>query len=145
MHNWWTKEDIKRFSEKTKKLAELYDHYTILDSLHIDGEVTMGENIADLGGLNIAHDAYLHSLNGKTPKPIDGFTADQRFFMGYAQVWRQSIRPKALAQRLKTDVHSPGEARVNIPPFNLTAFNKAFNIKPGDKLYIPPKDRAYIW
>lgn len=145
MHNWWTKEDIKRFNEKTKKLAELYDHYTMLDSLHIDGEVTMGENIADLGGLNIAHDAYLHSLNGKTPKPIDGFTADQRFFMGYAQVWRQSIRPKALAQRLKTDVHSPGEARVNIPPFNLTAFNKAFNIKPGDKLYIPPKDRAYIW
>ncbi len=145
MNNWWTKEDIKRFKAKTEKLAELFDHYTLLDSLHVNGQVTMGENIADLGGLNIAHDAYLNTLNGKTPKPIDGFTADQRFFLSYAQVWRQSIRPKELAQRLKTDVHSPGEARVNIPPFNLDSFNKDFNIKPGDKLYIAPKDRAYIW
>ena len=145
MNNWWTKEDIKRFKEKTEKLAELYDHYTLLDSLHVNGQVTMGENIADLGGLNIAHDAYLSTLNGKTPEPIDGFTADQRFFMSYAQVWRQSIRPQELAQRLKTDVHSPGEARVNIPPFNLDSFNKDFNIKPGDKLYIPPQERARIW
>jgi putative endopeptidase len=145
MNDWWTKQDAERFKEKTEKLAKLYDQYTMQDSLHINGQVTMGENIADLGGLNIAHDAYLMSLDGKTPKPIDGFTADQRFFMAYAQVWRQSIRPKALVRQLKTDVHSPGEARVNIPPFNLDVFYKDFNVKPGEKLYIPPQDRAKIW
>ncbi len=145
MNNWWTAADAKRFKAKTEKLAKLYDHYTLLDSLHINGQMTMGENIADLGGLNISYDAYQRALNGKTPKTIDGFTGTQRFFMGYAQVWRQNIRPKELAKRLKTDVHSPGEARVNIPPFNLDAFIKAFHIKPGDKLYIPKKDRAYIW
>ncbi len=145
MHNWWTVADAKRFKAKTEKLAELFDHYTILDSLHVNGQLTMGENIADLGGLNISYGAYLKSLDGKTPKPIQGFTGTQRFFIAYAQVWRQNIRPKELAKRLKTDVHSPGEARVNIPPFNMDAFIKAFNIKPGDKLFIPKKDRAYIW
>jgi len=145
MKNWWTAADSRRFKAKTKKLAKLYDHYTVLDSLHVNGQLTMGENIADLGGLNISYDAYLRSLNGKKPKPIQGFTGTQRFFIAYAQVWRQNIRPKELAKRLKTDVHSPGEARVNIPPFNITAFIKAFNIKPGDKLFIPKKDRAYIW
>ena len=145
MKNWWTAADARRFKAKTEKLAKLYDHYTVLDSLHVNGQLTMGENIADLGGLNISYDAYLRSLNGKNPKPIQGFTGTQRFFIAYAQVWRQNIRPKELAKRLKTDVHSPGEARVNIPPFNITAFIKAFNIKPGDKLFIPQKDRAYIW
>ncbi len=145
MNNWWTAQDAKRFKAKTTKLADLYDHYTVLDSLHVNGKLTMGENIADLGGLNISYGAYLRSLNGKTPKTIDGFTGTQRFFMAFAQVWRQNIRPKEMAKRLKTDVHSPGEARVNIPPFNLTVFIKAFNIKPGDKLFIPKKDRAYIW
>ncbi len=145
MNDWWTKEDARRFKAKTRKLAALYDHYTILDSLHVDGELTMGENIADLGGLNISYGAFKKALNGKEPKPIDGFTADQRFFMAFAQVWRQNIRPKELAKRLKTDVHSPGEARVNVPSFNLDVFNKAFNIKEGDKLYIPLDKRAYIW
>ncbi len=145
MNDWWTKEDAKRFKEKTKKLEKLYDNYTVLDSLHINGKLTMGENIADLGGLNISYQAYQTTLNGKTPKPIDGFTSTQRFFMGFAQVWRQNIRNKELAKRLKTDVHSPGEARVNIPPFNIKAFIKAFNIKKGDKLYIPKDKRAVIW
>jgi len=145
MKNWWTEADARRFQAKTEKLARLYDQYTVLDSLHVNGQLTMGENIADLGGLNISYDAYLRALNGKTPATIDGFTGTQRFFMGYAQVWRQNIRPQELAKRLKTDVHSPGEARVNIPPFNIDAFNKAFDIKQGDKLYIPKKDRAYIW
>ena len=145
MNNWWTSADAKRFKAKTAKLAALYDHYTVLDSLHVNGQLTMGENIADLGGLNISYNAYLKSLNGKTPKKIDGFTGTQRFFMAFAQVWRQNIRPKEMAKRLKTDVHSPGEARVNIPPFNMTAFIKAFDIKPGDKLFIPKDKRAYIW
>jgi len=145
MNEWWTPGDAKRFQEKTKKLQALYDNYTILDSLHVNGKLTMGENIADLGGLNISYEAYQMALNGKTPKPIDGLTSDQRFFLGYAQVWRQNIRDKELAKRLKTDVHSPGEARVNIPPFNLDAFINAFGIKPDDKLYIPKEKRAYIW
>lgn len=145
MNEWWTAEDAKRFQEKTKKLQALYDNYTILDSLHVNGKLTMGENIADLGGLNISYEAYQMALNGKTPEPIDGLTSDQRFFLGYAQVWRQNIRDKELAKRLKTDVHSPGEARVNIPPFNLDVFIKAFDIKPGDKLFIPENKRAYIW
>ncbi len=145
MNNWWTAADAKRFKAKTQKLAALYNQYTILDSLHVNGQLTMGENIADLGGLNISHEAYLKSLEGKTPKKIDGFTGNQRFFMAFAQVWRQNIRPKEMAKRLKTDVHSPGEARVNIPPFNMDSFIKAFNIKPGDKLFIPKDKRAYIW
>lgn len=145
LNDWWTPEDAKRFKEKTDKLVALYNNYVVLDSLHVNGKLTLGENIADLGGLNISYQAYQNSLNGNTPAPIDGFTADQRFYMGFAQVWRQNIRPKAMAQRLKTDVHSPGEARVNIPPFNIDAFIKAFNVKEGDKLYIPKDKRAYIW
>ncbi len=145
LNDWWTKEDAERFEAKTQKLVDLYDHYTVLDSLHVNGKLTLGENIADLGGLNISYEAYQMSLNGKTPEPIDGFTADQRFYMGYAQVWRQSIRPEELKRRLKVDVHSPGEARVNIPPFNIDSFIKAFDIKEGDKLFIPKDKRAYIW
>ena len=145
LNDWWTKEDAEKFKKKTKKLVDLYDNYVVLDSLHVNGKLTLGENIADLGGLNISHQAYINSLNGKTPQPVDGFTPEQRFYMGYAQVWRQSIRPEELKRRLKVDVHSPGEARVNIPPFNIDSFIKAFDIKPGDKLFIPKEKRAYIW
>jgi putative endopeptidase len=105
----------------------------------------MGENIADLGGLNISYNALQMALNGKQPEPIDGYTADQRFFMAYAQVWRQSVREKALMRQLKEDVHSPGEGRVNIPPFNMEAFVNAFNISPDDRLFIPEDKRAVIW
>jgi len=145
MNDWWTPEDAERFTEKTKMLGEQFDHFTLLDSLHINGAMTMGENIADLGGLNIAYDAYQLSLNGKQPEKIDGFTGDQRFYMGYAQVWRANIRDKELMRRLKVDVHSPAEARVNVPLFNLDKFIEAFNISDSDKLYIPEDQRAHIW
>jgi len=145
LNNWWTEEDAKRFKAKTDKLVALYDNYVVLDSLHVNGSLTLGENIADLGGLNISYEAYQKSLNGEMPKEIDGFTAAQRFYMGYAQVWRQNIRPKEMARRLKIDVHSPGEARVNVPPFNIDAFIKAFDVKEGDRLFIPEDKRAYIW
>jgi len=145
LNDWWTAEDAKRFSEKTAFLAQQYDNYTVLDSLHVDGQLTMGENIADLGGLNISFDALLMALNGDKPGLIDGYTFDQRFFMGYAQVWRQNIRDKELMRRLKEDVHSPGEARVNIPPFNLDIFIETFGITPDDRLFIPVEKRAYIW
>jgi len=145
MVDWWTDEDAQKFEAKTKFLEAQYDKYTVLDSLHVDGALTMGENIADLGGLSISYDAYQMALNGKKPKVIDGFTGDQRFYLGYAQVWRGNIRDKELARRLKEDVHSPGEARVNIPVFNIDVFLNAFEISPDDLLYIPAEERAYIW
>jgi len=145
MNDWWTEEDAERFMAKADILAKQFDNYTMLDSLHINGKLTMGENIADLGGLNISYNAYQMALNGKQPESIDGFTADQRFFMAYAQVWRQNVREKALMRQLKEDVHSPGEGRVNIPPFNMEVFVKAFNISPNDRLFIPEDKRAVIW
>jgi len=145
LNDWWTEKDAELFKKKTNLLVNQYNKYVILDSLHVDGKLTLGENIADLGGLNISYNALQMAYKGNQPDPIDGFTADQRFFIGYAQVWRQNIRDKALMQRLKTDVHSPGDARVNIPPFNLDAFIKAFDIKEDDKLFIPVNERAYIW
>jgi putative endopeptidase len=145
LNDWWTEEDAIRFKEKTNKLVEIFNNYIELDSLHVDGELTLGENIADLGGLSISYDAMQKAFNGKTPEPIDGFTADQRFYLGYGQVWRQNIRDKELMRRLKEDVHSPGDSRVNVPTFNLDTFIAAFDIQPTDKLWIPVENRAKIW
>ena len=145
LNDWWTAEDAERFNAKTAKLIDLFNNYTELDSLHVNGELTLGENIADLGGLSISYDALQKAYNGKTPDPIDGFTSDQRFYLGYGQIWRQNIRNEELMRRLKEDVHSPGDARVNVPPFNLDTFITAFNIQPENKLYIPVDKRAKIW
>lgn len=145
LNDWWTEEDSKKFEEKTKLLIEQYNNYKILDTLNVDGKLTLGENIADLGGLNIAYEALQKAYDGNTPAPVDDLTSDQRFFVGYAQVWRQNIRDKELIKRLKIDVHSPGDARVNIPPFNMDVFVKAFNISEDDALFIPEAGRAYIW
>ena len=146
MINWWTDEDAKNFTERTKVLVNQYNNFKVLDSLHVDGELTLGENIADNGGMNIAWDAFQLSLKGKKrPAAIDGFTPEQRFFLGYAKVWRQKMRDKELMRRLKEDVHSPAIARVNRAVFNIDAFYKAFDIKPTDPLYIAPADRARVW
>ncbi len=145
LNDWWTEEDAKLFEEKTAKLVEQYNNFVILDTMHVDGDLTLGENIADLGGLNIAYNALQRSYNGDTPEPIEGFSADQRFFIGYAQVWRQNIRDKELTRRLKIDVHSPGDARVNVPPFNMDVFISAFDVKVDNDLFIPVSERAYIW
>lgn len=145
MNDWWTEEDAERFTAKTKVLGAQYNQFAMLDSLHVDGALTMGENIADLGGLSIAYDAYQMSLNGKAPSDIDGYTDDQRFYMGYAQVWRSNIRDKELMRRLKEDVHSPAEARVNVPLFNIDNFIAAFDVKEDNKLFIPVEERAHIW
>ena len=146
LKDWWTKEDAEKFKAKTQILVDEYNNYVILDSLHINGKLTLGENIADNGGLFIAHHALMmaYEKSGK-PKPVDGFTYDQRFFISYAQVWRQNIRPKELMRRLKEDVHSPGEARVNVGVANLPWWYEAFNVKEGDKNYIAPDKRAKIW
>ncbi len=146
LNNWWTDEDAKNFKAKTQILIKEYSNYKVLDSLPINGELTLGENIADNGGLFISYAALqkAYEKNGKA-KNIDGLTSDQRFLISYAQVWRQHIRPKALMRRLQEDVHSPGIARVNVGVANLPWWYSAFNIKEEDKNYIAPENRAKIW
>ena len=146
LNEWWTETDAIKFKEKTKILVEQYNAYTVLDSLHVDGELTLGENIADNGGLFIAYDALQMSYakNG-TPEPIDGLTSDQRYLIAYAQLWRQHIRPKTLMRRLQEDVHSPGDARVNQGVVNTPWFYTAFDVKEGDDRYVAPENRAQIW
>lgn len=145
LNDWWTEEDTKRFNAKAAIYEQQFNNYVVLDSLHVDGKLTMGENIADLGGLNISWDAYQRTAEAKANKSIDSFTPAQRFFLAYAGVWKQSILDKEMARRLKEDVHSPGEARVNLPPFNLNVFYEAFDIKSTDKYYIAPENRVVIW
>lgn len=146
LNDWWTKDDGQRFEERSKILIDQYNNFSVFDTLHVDGELTLGENIADLGGMNIAYDALQKSFetNGR-PDVIDGFTPEQRFFLGYAQVWRQSIRDEELMRRLKEDVHSPGNFRVNGPLSHMPQFYKAFDVQPGDVMYREPEARASIW
>jgi putative endopeptidase len=143
LNDWWTEADAENFKEKVQILIDQYNAYSMLDSLHIDGHLTLGENIADNGGLYIAHAALMQSYekNG-TPEDIDSLNYNQRFFISYAQVWRQNIRDKELMRRLKEDVHSPGEARVNAGVANLPWWYEAFNITPENKFYIAPEERA---
>ena len=143
--NWWAEADASAFDEKTKSIIAQYDNYTQLDTLSVDGELTLGENIADFGGLNIAWDAFQQTAQSKSDKKIDGFTPQQRFFLSYAGVWRQNILDKELARRLKEDVHSPGEARVNIPLYNMQVFYDAFGVTPENQRFIAPEERAEIW
>ncbi|GAB4332996.1 MAG: M13 family metallopeptidase [Calditrichia bacterium] len=146
MNDWWTEEDAKRFKEEADKLVEQFNSFVVEDSFHVDGKLTLGENIADLGGLNIAYDALQKALKqNPQPEKIDGFTPEQRFFLSYAQVWRNNIRRENLLLRLKTDVHSPGEFRTNGPLMNMPQFYKAFGVKEGDKMYRPEADRIKIW
>jgi len=146
LNDWWTKEDAEKFKARAALLADEFDHFTPIDTFHINGKLTLGENIADLGGLNIAYDALQKALKEHPqPKKIDGFTPEQRFFLSYAQVWRNNIRKENLILRLKTDVHSPGEFRTNGELMNLPAFYAAFGVKEGDKMYLPPEKRVKIW
>ena len=141
---WWTKADIAAFNAAEASLAAQYDAYEPLPGQHIQGKLTLGENSADLAGLAIAYDAYHTSLGGKPAPVIDGLTGDQRFFLGYAQVWRIKFREDALRQRLLTDPHSPGEFRV-WELRNSDEWYRAFLLKPTDKMYLKPADRVRIW
>ncbi len=145
LKNWWTAEDLAKFKAKAKALQEQYDAYTVLDSIHVNGKLTLGENIGDLGGLNAAYEAFKMTKQGQSTERIDGFTPDQRFFLAWAQVWRGNILPESAAQLIVTDPHSPGEYRTIGAPVNMDAWYKAFNIQPGDKLYKKPEDRIKIW
>lgn len=141
---WWTDADIAAFKALEAKLAAQYDAYEPVPGQHIQGKLTLGENSADLAGLAVAYDAYHKSLGGKPAPVIDGLTGDQRFFLGYAQVWRIKTREEALRQQLLTDPHSPGEFRV-LEVRNSDNWYKAFNPKPTDKLYLKPEDRVKVW
>jgi len=143
--DWWTAEDAAKFEAQAAKLGKQYDSFEVLPGARIKGELTMGENIADLGGLLLALDAYHTSLHGQPAPILDGLTGDQRVFLGWAQVWRQKIREDRLRQQLVSDPHSPPPARVDVPMRNIDAFYDAFGVKPGDPMYIAPADRVRIW
>jgi len=141
---WWTEADVKRFKGLTDRLVKQYDAYEALPGEHVKGQLTLGENIADLAGLTVAHDAYLASLGGKPAPVIDGTTGDQRFYFGWAQVWRRTYREANLRQRLLTDPHSPSQQRVATVR-NLDPWYGAFAVQPGAKAYLAPQDRVRIW
>ena len=145
LRNWWTDEDRTKFDAKTKELIKQYDAYTVLDTIHVNGKLTLGENIGDLGGLNVAYEAFKMTEQWKKAQMIDGLSADQRFFLSWAQVWRGNILPQSAAQLIITDTHSPGPYRTIGAPVNMDAWYKAFNVNEGDKLYKKPEDRIRIW
>ncbi|MFC3068253.1 M13 family metallopeptidase [Phenylobacterium soli] len=143
--DWWTPEDAKRFEAEAAKLGKEYSAFEVLPGAKINGDLTMGENIADLGGLLLALDAYHASLKGQPAPVIDGLTGEQRVFLGWAQVWRGKMREDRLRQQLVSDPHSPNQARVDVPIRNIDAFYEAFGVKPGEKMYVAPADRVRIW
>jgi predicted metalloendopeptidase len=144
LRNWWTPEDFKRFTAAGDALAKQYDAYEALPGLHVNGKLTLGENIADVAGLAAAYDAYKASLAGKEAPVIDGLTGDQRFFIAYAQAWATKMREPTLRQRVLTDGHAPGNFRA-LTVRNLDAWYPAFGVKEGQKLYLAPDKRVKIW
>jgi putative endopeptidase len=145
LRDWWTPADAKAFEERANKLGAQYDAFEPLPGVHINGKLTMGENIADLGGLSLALDAYHASLHGKPAPVIDGLTGDQRVFLGWAQAWRGKLTDDAIRRQVTSDPHSPRAFRVNGPVRNIDAWYQAFGVQPGDKLYVAPADRVRIW
>jgi putative endopeptidase len=145
LKNWWTKEDEAKFKSKANLVVEQYNAFTVLDTIHVNGKLTLGENIADLGGLNMAYEAFTKTKQFKEGKKIDGFTPAQRFFLSWAQVWRNNALPETQAQLILTDSHSPGMHRANGPLVNIDAWYEAFNVQPGDKMYKAPDQRIRIW
>lgn len=145
LRDWWTKDDATKFKDRADKVVAQYNAFTVLDTLHVNGKLTEGENLADLGGVNIAYEAFKKTKEGQSKAKVDGFTPDQRFFLSWAQVWRSSQRPEAAAQRILTDPHSPEQYRCNAPLTNIDAWYAAFDVKPGDKNYKAPADRIHVW
>ncbi|MES2070862.1 MAG: M13 family metallopeptidase [Pseudomonadota bacterium] len=145
LRDWWSKEDHEKFAAKTAVLVKQYSAFSPVPGYHVNGELTLGENIADNSGLAIAYKAYKLSLGGKDAPVIGGLTGDQRFFTGFAQVWRGKMREPAMIVRVKTDPHSPSEFRANGTLRNMPDFYKSFGVKEGDKMYLAPSDRVSIW
>ena len=146
LRNWWSASDLEKFKRGTGLVASQFDAYTVLDSVHVNGKLTLGENLADLGGLSVSYAAMEKALAAKGRPPlIDGFTPEQRFFLAWAQIWRQNINPEAQRVRINTDPHSPGQWRTNGPLSNLPQFASAFGCKPGDPMVRPDSVRPVIW
>lgn len=145
LNNWWTDEDRTAFKELTNRLVAQYASYSPLEGKTVNGELTLGENIADLSGLSIAHKAYRLSLNGSEPEKIAGWTGDQLFFVGWSRVWRRKYRDAEMVRRLLIDSHSPSQFRANGPVGNIRAFYEAFDLKEGDGLFKPKEERIEIW
>lgn len=145
LRDWWAPEDAEKYEAAANALVEQYNSYQVLDDLSVNGQLTLGENIGDLTGVTIAYRAYKNSLNGEEAPVIDGLTGDQRFFIGYAQVWRGKAREERLRNSLLTDPHSPPQFRTNGPLSNFTPFYEAFGVEEGDGMYRPPEERVKIW
>jgi predicted metalloendopeptidase len=145
LRDWWTGDDEERFKQRAGKLVAQYAAFSPLEGMKVNGELTLGENIGDLSGLAVAFKAFELSRNGKPPVVIDGFTDEQRFFLGWSQVWRRKYRDEELRSRLLTDPHSPSEYRTNGVVTNMSEFHRAFDLKPGDRLYRQPEERVEIW
>ena len=148
--NWWTKSDYAKFKARTQQVIDQYNSFTVLDSVHVKGALTVGENTADIAGVAIAYDAFKlteqgRATPGKDTTKLDGFTPDQRFFISIARIWRVKTRDAFLRMYVNTNPHSPAKWRVNGPLMNFTPFYKAFNVQPGDKMYKPEKDRITVW
>jgi putative endopeptidase len=145
MRDWWTADDDAKFQRQTGRLVEQYSAFSPLAGANVNGQMTLGENIGDLSGLSVAYKAYRRSLAGREAPVLDGFTGDQRFFVGWGQIWARKFREEELRKRLLTDSHSPTEYRVNGVVRNMPQFYSAFDVRPGDKLYLPPDQRVTIW
>jgi putative endopeptidase len=145
LKDWWTKADAEGFKKRVQVLINQYDKFTVLNDVHVNGKLTQGENLADVGGLMIAYEAFKNTPQGKSDKKIDGFTPDQRFFLSCAQVWRSKRTDESTRMQINTDPHSPAMFRVLGPLSNNPGFYTAFDIKPGDKMYIPENERVKVW
>lgn len=145
LRQWWTEEDRKEFERRASNLVEQYNGFEAIEGRFVNGEMTLGENIGDLGGLSLSYAAYRLSLGDQAAPIIDGLTGDQRFFLGWSQIWRRIYRDKEMVRRLNVDYHSPSEFRVNGIVRNMDAWYKAFDIKPDSKMYLAPADRVRIW
>lgn len=145
LKNWWSKEDYEKFKVKGAKVIGQYNSFTVLDTMHVNGALTQGENTADMGGVAIAYTAFKLTKEGQDTTKIDGLTPDQRFFLAFAQSWRKKVTDQSLQQQVKTDPHSPGFFRVKGPLMNFTPFYTAFNVQPGNKMYKPENERITIW
>ena len=145
LRDWWAKEDADKFKSKADRVVNQYNQFTVLDTLHVNGKLTLGENLADLGGLSIAYEAFTKTKQFKEGKKIDGFSPAQRFFLNWAQVWRNNAVPETQAQLILTDSHSPGMHRANGPIVNIDAWYAAFDVKAGDKMFVPKGERISVW
>jgi len=145
LKDWWTPEDAAKFKKRVQVLINQYNGYSVLNGLHVNGALTQGENLADNGGMQIAYEAFKRTPEGKSDKKIDGFTPDQRFFLSLAQVWRMKKSDAAVRKDINTNPHSPPMYRTNGPMSNMTSFYKAFNVKPGDKMYRVDTARVKVW